>query len=74
MDIQAEKLEVMKLILETNNPGLIKSIKKLLSIESSGDFWDDLSEDQKQEILGGLDELDEGKTFPYEEIMKHHRK
>lgn len=28
MNIQAEKLEIMKMLLETDNPGILISIKK----------------------------------------------
>jgi hypothetical protein len=30
MNLQAEKLEVLKLLLETDNPSILSSIKKLL--------------------------------------------
>ena len=50
MNLQAEKLEVLKLLLETDNPSILSSIKKLLKREAKADFWDTLSAAQKEEI------------------------
>ena len=55
MNIQAEKIEIMKLILETNNPKIIYSIKKLFKREVKVDFWDTLQQAQKDDILRGID-------------------
>lgn len=73
MNIQAEKLEIMKLILETNNPGVLESIKDLFSKSESKDFWDTLSHDQKTEILESINEIEKGEVVDYEEFMKNHR-
>ena len=50
MDIQTEKIELAKLLLNTNDPEIIQSIKKILKKETSPDFWDELNAEQKQEI------------------------
>lgn len=73
MNIQAEKLEIMKMILETNDPGLLNSIKKLFKKELQSDFWDTLSSDQKEEIQQGINEIDRGETVDYEDFIKKHR-
>lgn len=74
MNIQAEKLELMKMILETDNPKILESIKNLFRNERKADFWDSLSEEQKQEIELGIGEVEDGKTVDYETIMRKHRK
>ena len=74
MNIQAEKLEVMKLILETDNPGILESIKKLFRKETSVDFWETISSEQKEDILQGINEIERGEVVDYESIMKKHRK
>ncbi len=48
MDIQAEKLDLMKLILETDNPKILESAKKLFKKEKKIDFWTTLSSKQKE--------------------------
>lgn len=49
MDIQAEKIELAKLLLTTNNPKIIKSVKQIFREEELVDFWDDLSVQQQEE-------------------------
>ncbi|HLN73758.1 MAG TPA: hypothetical protein VK205_10715 [Prolixibacteraceae bacterium] len=73
MNIQAEKLEIIKIILETNDPGLLNSIKKLFKKEPQSDFWDTLSSDQKEEIQQGINEIDRGETVDYDDFIKKHR-
>jgi len=74
MNIQTEKLEIMRMILETNNPSILESIKKLFSKESSTDFWNTLPQDQKNEILEGLEQIEQGETVNYDELMKKHKR
>lgn len=73
MDIHAEKLEIMKMILETDNPGILNSIKKLFIKEADIDFWEMLPQNQKEEILMGIDEIQNGDTVDYEDFIKKHR-
>jgi hypothetical protein len=74
MNIQTEKLEIMRLILETDNPSLLESIKRLFNKESSQDFWTTLSQEQKNEIIVGLDEIEKGETVEYDDFKKRHKK
>lgn len=73
MNIQAEKLEIMKRILETDNLGILNSIKMLFKKEAEADFWNTLSQNQKDEILLGIEEIEKGETVDYEDLIKNHR-
>lgn len=73
MNIQAEKLELVKMILDIENPGLLTSIKRILRTESKKDFWDTLPQFQKEEILKGIEEIENGEVVDYEEIIGRHR-
>ena len=42
MNIQAEKIELLKLLLDTNNPKIIQLIKQIFEQEKNADFWDEL--------------------------------
>ena len=68
MDIQAEKLDLMKAILDIEDISLIKKVKKLLKKEEY-DWFDDLSEEQQQSVMRGLEQADRGETIPHEEAM-----
>jgi len=73
MDIQAEKLEIMKMILETDNPGIINSIRKIFNREAKKDFWETLPQSQKDEIIQANKEIDNGEVVDYEEFISKHR-
>ncbi len=73
MNIQAEKIELAKLLLNTNNPRIIQSIKQIFRKEKSTDFLDDLNSDQIAEIKKASLEIKEGKITDYEIFMAKHR-
>jgi hypothetical protein len=73
MNIQAEKLEIMKMILETENPGILASIKKIFKKNATVDFWETLSQEQKQDIRQGINEVEMGEIIDYENFMIKHR-
>ena len=72
MNIQAEKLELVRLILDTDNPGILASVKRVFTKVKSVDFWDTLYQYQKEEILKGIEEIDNGETTDYELFIKKH--
>jgi len=73
MNIQAEKLELVRLILDTDNPGILASVKRIFSKSKDKDFWDTLPLEQKEEIMEGIIEIEKGETVSYEEFIKKHR-
>jgi len=73
MDIQAEKIELMKLLLNTNNPSILESIKNILKKNKNSDFWNELSSDQQREINNADIEISQGQTSNYETFMASHR-
>ena len=73
MNIQAEKLELVRLIVETDNPTILASIKKLFHKESPEDFWNTLPSDQRTEILEGLKEIDAGEIVDYQDFINKHK-
>ena len=54
MNIQAEKLEILRLILETDNPKILDSIKNIFKKQVDLDFWDTIPKSQKEDILLGV--------------------
>jgi hypothetical protein len=74
MNMQAEKLQLMKLILETENPKILKSIKNLFFQEDKVDFWNSLTDEQKEEIDLGISEIENGESLDYETVVRKHRK
>ena len=71
MNIQLEKVELMKLLAETNDESIIASIKKIFTAEKK-DFWDELSDEQKFEIEESDREIDRGEFVNFEEFIQKH--
>jgi hypothetical protein len=73
MNIQAEKLELVRLILDTDNPVILASVKRIFSGSKQVDFWDGLLQEQKDEIMKGIEEAEKGETVDFEDFIKKHR-
>ncbi len=72
MDIQLEKINLIKLIENTDDISVIENIKNFFKTEKK-DWWDELSEEQKFEIEESDREIDRGEFFLYEDVMAKHR-
>lgn len=73
MDIQAEKIKLVKMLLDTESPKIIESIKKIFKKEKTSDFWDDLSIEQRKEIEKASLEIKNGEVTDYDTFMQKHR-
>ncbi|MDI5898988.1 hypothetical protein [Flavobacterium yafengii] len=49
MDIQSEKLELIKMLLETDDKTIIETIKNIFKAQKK-DVWKELSPEQQEEI------------------------
>jgi hypothetical protein len=49
MDIQSEKLELIKMLLETDDKTIIEAIKNILKSEKK-EVWEKLTPEQQEEI------------------------
>jgi hypothetical protein len=74
MNIQAQKISLAKLILETDNPAILESIKSVFVKARHSDFWETLSYEQKAEIEQGISQIVSEETVEYESVMKKQRK
>jgi len=72
MDIQLEKLELIKLLADTENPAILKSIRKIFKKDEK-DWWDDLTDQQKEDIAQSELEFERGEFKSYEDVMKKYR-
>lgn len=73
MNIQSEKLEIVRMILDTDNPSILSSIKHIFANSKKVDFWDSLPQSQRDEILKGIDEIENDETVNYEQFIKKYR-
>lgn len=73
MDIQAEKIELVKMLLDIEDLRIIHSIRRILEKEKSSDFWDDLSIEQHKEIEKASLEIENGEVTEYDTFIQKHR-
>ena len=72
MDIQLEKQALVKKLLETNDESIIVAIKKIFKTEKK-DWWEELSQEQKDEIEESERQIERGEFVLYEDVMKKFR-
>jgi hypothetical protein len=73
MDILAEKIEIMKMILDTDNPSILESVKKIFKKSTTADFWDTLPQEQREDILQGIKDIENGEIIDYDDFMNQFR-
>ena len=71
MDIQLEKLELIKLLAETNDESIITSIKNIFNSKKK-DWWNNLSEEQQNIISESLEEYEKGNFSSFDDFIKPH--
>jgi hypothetical protein len=69
MDIQAEKLDLLQTIMNTNDESLILDVKAFL-LNRKADWFDELSTEQQNDVQQGLHEADRGETVTHAEVVK----
>jgi len=68
MNLQAKKLELVQLIINTEKPSILQKVEDVF--KKKVDWWDEISEDERKSIEKGLAEADRGELIPHEQIMK----
>jgi predicted transcriptional regulator len=69
MDLQTEKIELVKLLLETENQSVLDEIKAIFQ-KQGHDFFEDLPQHVKNSIEAGLKDIDDGNVYEHEEVMQ----
>jgi len=72
MNIQAEKLEIIKMLLEAEHPDILESVKELLKKELKTDLWDTHPGNQKEDILLEIEDIDDEETEDFDEFIKKY--
>lgn len=72
MDIQAEKIALMKLLLETDSEEIISQLKAIFKREDY-DFYNDLPDHVKEDIEAGLEDIKNGDVYDHESVMREFK-
>ncbi len=73
MNIEATKLELMHLLLQTQKESLLAKLIKVFD-EEQVDLWSEMSIEEQEEIKTGLDQADKGDYIANETVMKRFDK
>lgn len=68
MNIQATKLEILKIILENEDYDFIQRLSAFVKKEKK-DVWSELTLSEQKEIKKGIEDLDNGKRVSYETFL-----
>jgi hypothetical protein len=72
MDVQAEKIDLITWLSQLNDVSIINEIK-VLKQKSQDDWWDSLSEQQKNDIETGLTDLRLGRKRGIAEVLEKYK-
>jgi hypothetical protein len=68
MGHDAIKLELIEWLTKLDNNDTIEYLKIIKDTDSSDDWWNVLSTEQRKGIERGLKDIDEGRVVPHEEV------
>ncbi len=67
MDIQSEKLELIKMLLETNDKSVIEAVKNIFESNKKG-VWDHLTPEQQEVINIEIHKENHADTVDFDNI------
>ncbi len=73
MSIEATKLELMHLLLQTQKESLLARLKTVFE-EEQVDWWSEMSKEEQEEIKIGLTQADKSDYIANETVMKRFDK
>jgi hypothetical protein len=76
MNISTEKLDIIQRIIQIQDNDLIDLIKNIIDIPDSSetDWWNQITSEEKESINRGLNDLQQGKVYPHDQIRKKYEK
>lgn len=74
MNLQARKLELVQMILNTDQPNLLEKVSQILKQEKEADWWDELPLSVQESVKKGMEQAKRGETRPHSEVMKKYQK
>ncbi|HSJ66740.1 MAG TPA: hypothetical protein VK921_03655 [Anditalea sp.] len=73
MDITI-KYRIISEIIKSDDEQVLNAVKSLLNIEDPIDFWDEMSEEDREAIDEGLEQLDKGQYLSQDTVRDEIKK
>ena len=67
-----EKLEIIEWIIGLDDPEVLRGLKCIMYSHREKYFWDEMSEEEKEEVRRGLKDAEEGRMYSSEEVWKDY--
>jgi predicted transcriptional regulator len=76
MDVTALRADLHNMIDKISDRNILKAVRTLLSEKAAtkDDWWDMISQEEKEEIEQGLSEAERGEVTSHEEVMEKYKK
>ncbi|MEO9533697.1 MAG: hypothetical protein ABJG68_01760 [Crocinitomicaceae bacterium] len=72
-ELNSTKLELIQWISSLKDDKFVSLMNSFRISKTDGDFWNELSDQQKSEIDAGITQLDRGEGITYNDFLKKHR-
>lgn len=72
MTLESKKLDLISWLTSLKDDAIIAQLYAIKN-DSNSDWYEQLSNAQKKQIQKGLDDLDNGRTIPHDEVMQAAR-
>jgi hypothetical protein len=73
MNMASKKIELIEWISKVQDKELIRKVEDLRK-RAEADWWDSLTEEQKEDIEAGVADLDDGKKRNVKQVLAKYRK
>lgn len=71
MSIEALKLELIEWLSKLDDAAVINQLR-VVKESSNSDWWNVLSEEQKEGVMRGIRDIDEGRFTTHDEVKKKY--
>ena len=73
MDISSEKLKLIEWLTSIKDQSIIEKLKLFVAnLSDNTDWWETISEAERESIDRGLKDIEAGRTIPHDEVMKKY--
>lgn len=73
-NIEKDKIEIIKWVTTLNDETSIERLKMLKNSRSKTDWWNQISDEEKNAIDKGLEDIKAGRLKPHKEVKKIYEK
>jgi predicted transcriptional regulator len=76
MDVIELRADLHNMIDKISDSNVLIAVKTLLSGKTikQADWWNTISEEEREEIMQGIAEADRGELIPHDEVMAKYKK